>query len=126
MRAGAPVVARAQLVTRRRALRMIGGTALGASLIDACTHIAPPEAPIPTATAVEKPTDGGTLKVNLWTETPPTLDPYLTINYLTQEMAAFVYSRLLMSKKAPGLTALAYVMEGDLAESWSLSDDHTT
>jgi ABC-type transport system substrate-binding protein len=59
----------------------------------------------------------------MWTEDPPTLDPYLNVSFRCQEFAAFFYSRLLMSKKGPGVPAQAYIMEGDLAESWKVSDD---
>ena len=43
-----------------------------------------------------------------------------------QEFAAFFYSRLLMSKKGPGIPAQAYIMEGDLAETWKVSPDGMT
>jgi peptide/nickel transport system substrate-binding protein len=62
----------------------------------------------------------------MWTEDPPTLDPYLNVSFRCQEFAAFFYSRLLMSKKGPGIPAQAYIMEGDLAESWKASDDGLT
>src|ERR687889_823043 len=60
------------------------------------------------------------------TEDPPTLDPYLNVSFRSQEFAAFFYSRLLMSKKAPGISAQAYIMEGDLAEAWKVSEDGKT
>src|SRR5262249_54934697 len=44
-------------------------------------------------------------------------------SFRCQEFAAFFYSRLLMSKKGPGIPAQAYIMEGDLAESWKPSED---
>jgi peptide/nickel transport system substrate-binding protein len=72
------------------------------------------------------PKDGGSFKFSLWTDDPPSLDPYLNVSFRTQEFAAFFYSRLLMSKKAPGLAAQAYIMEGDLAASWKVSDDGKT
>jgi ABC-type transport system substrate-binding protein len=62
----------------------------------------------------------------MWTEDPPTLDPYLNVTFRSQEFAAFFYSRLLMSKKGPGIAAQAYVMEGDLADSWKVSGDGLT
>ena len=70
--------------------------------------------------------DGGTFKFNLWTDDPPSLDPYVNVSFRVQEFAAFHYSRLLMSKKAPGVAGQAYIMEGDLAESWKPSDDGKT
>lgn len=69
------------------------------------------------------PKDGGTVRLALHTEDPPSLDPFLNVSFRCQEFAAFFYSRLLMSKKAPGLAAQSYIMEGDLAESWKASDD---
>ena len=102
---------------------------------------AAPPPPAPTAAPAAKPAaaptaaaqpagqtarDGGTFRFNLWTEDPPSLDPYLNVSFRVQEFAAFFYSRLLMSKKAPGLAAQAYIMEGDLAESWKPSEDGKT
>jgi peptide/nickel transport system substrate-binding protein len=60
------------------------------------------------------------------TEDPPSIDPYVNVSYRVQEFAAYYYSRLLMSKKGPGIAAQAYIMEGDLAESWKASDDGKT
>ncbi len=70
--------------------------------------------------------DGGTFKFNLWTGDPPSLDPYVNVSFRVQEFAAFHYSRLLMSKKGPGVAGQAYIMEGDLAESWKPSEDGKT
>ncbi|MFN8524474.1 MAG: ABC transporter substrate-binding protein [Chloroflexota bacterium] len=134
-------------VSRRWLLARAGGTSLAASLLAACTPS--PVAPKPAeqtasqaAAAAAKPPDparptepakpatapkaGGTVRLHLWTEDPPALDPYLNVSFRTQELAAFFYSRLLMSKKAPGVAAQAYVMEGDLAETWKVSDDGLT
>jgi len=82
-------------------------------------------APKPAA-AGAVPKDGGSFRFSILTEDPPTLDPYLNVSFRTQEFAAFFYSRLLMSKKAPGIPAQAYIMEGDLAETWKVSDDGKT
>jgi peptide/nickel transport system substrate-binding protein len=70
--------------------------------------------------------DGGTFKFNLWTDDPPSLDPYANVSFRVQEFAAFHYSRLLMSKKGPGIGGQAYIMEGDLAETWKASEDGKT
>src|SRR5262245_32895252 len=83
----------------------------------------PPEAAKPAGAT---PKDGGTIRVHMSTEDPPGLDPYLNVTYRAQEFAAFHYSRLLMSKKGPGIAAQAYIMEGDLAETWKASDDGKT
>ena len=72
------------------------------------------------------PKDGGTFKFSQWTDDPPSLDPYLNVSFRAQEFAAFFYSRLLMSKKGPGMAGQAYIMEGDLAESWKPSEDGKT
>jgi peptide/nickel transport system substrate-binding protein len=80
----------------------------------------------PAAASAATPKDGGSFRMSLWTEDPPTLDPYLNVSFRSQEFAAFHYSRLLMSKKGPGIAAQAYVVEGDLAESWKFSDDGKT
>jgi peptide/nickel transport system substrate-binding protein len=88
----------------------------------------PAAAPTPAATAAAQaaPKNGGTFRFSIWTEDPPSLDPYLNVSFRCQEFAAFFYSRLLMSKKAPGIPAQAYIMEGDLAESWNVSEDGKT
>jgi ABC-type transport system substrate-binding protein len=92
---------------------------------------APTLVPAAGATAAQQPVggapkNGGTFRFFMWTEDPPTLDPYLNVTFRSQEFAAFFYSRLLMSKKGPGIAAQAYIMEGDLAESWKVSDDGLT
>ena len=87
-------------------------------------------APAPAAQAqaqgTSTPRNGGTFRFYMWTEDAPTLDPYLNVSFRCQEFAAFFYSRLLMSKKGPGIAAQAYIMEGDLAESWNVSEDGLT
>lgn len=72
------------------------------------------------------PKDGGAFKFTIWTDDPPSLDPYLNVSFRVQEFAAFHYSRLLMSKKGPNIPGQAYIMEGDLAESWKPSEDGKT
>jgi len=76
-----------------------------------------------TAAAVKK---GGTLQVTATTE-PPTLDPYANTSGYTKIYAGFSYSRLFMYKRGPELkTPDEYRVEGDLAESYKLSDDKLT
>jgi peptide/nickel transport system substrate-binding protein len=87
---------------------------------------APAQKPAEAAKPAVTPKDGGTFRAHLFTEDPPTLDPYLNVSFRCQEFAAFFYSRLLMSKKGPGIPAQAYIMEGDLAESWKVSPDGLT
>jgi peptide/nickel transport system substrate-binding protein len=86
------------------------------------TAAKPAEAAKPAAT----PKDGGTFRAHIYTEDPPTLDPYLNVSFRVQEFASFYYSRLLYSKKGPGIPAQAYIMEGDLAETWKPSADGKT
>jgi peptide/nickel transport system substrate-binding protein len=125
--------------TRRRLLQVWGAAGIAATLLVACGPQAPsqpaPAAPTsapaapPTPAPAAKPTSApaaATFKFWAWTEDPPTLDPYLNVSFRTQGFAAFFYSRLLMSKKGPGVPGLAYIMEGDLAESWTLSPDGKT
>jgi ABC-type transport system substrate-binding protein len=76
--------------------------------------------------AAGSPKDGGILRMFLSPENTPTLDPFLNVSVRTQEPAAFFYSRLIMPKKGPGIPGLAYIFEGDLAESWKASDDLLT
>jgi len=115
---------------RRQALRLVIGAGLSTSLATlpaGCTS-SPFNGPAtPSTTAVPEPVrDGGTLKAFFATQDPPTLDPYINTSFRGQMFAGFIYSRLLMSKKGPGIPANAYVMEGDLAESWQHSDDGLT
>lgn len=80
----------------------------------------------PAAAAGPAPKMGGVFSYYYSTEDPPTLDPFLNVSYRSQIFAAFFYSRLLMSKKGPGIPAQAYIMEGDLAETWKVSPDAKT
>jgi len=116
-------------ITRRQALKASGLAGLGITLLGAC-------APSPTRPARENPAapqpaasgprTGGTFRFYLTQENPPSLDPYLNVSFRSQYFAAFFYSRLLMPKKGPGIAPYAYLMEGDLAESWKVSDDGKT
>ena len=136
-----PERARARSISRRSFLLLAGSTT-SLVLLAACrgaapeappagtqappaartvAPVTPPQAAAPAAAG--PPKDGGTFRIYLHTENAPTLDPYLNISFRTQEFAAFFYSRLLRPKKGPGIHGLAYIMEGDLAESWKMSDD---
>ena len=133
--------------TRRRLLQSWAAVGIAATLLAACGPPAPSqpaqtaptsapaaapttaapkptEAPKPAATAAPK--TGGTFKFFAWTEDPPTFDPHLNVSFRVQGFSAFFYSRLLMSKKGPGIDAQAYIMEGDLAESWQVGPDGKT
>ena len=80
----------------------------------------------PLQTAAGAPRLGGSFRFFAWTEDPPSLDPYQNVGFRTQGFAAFFYSRLLMSKKGPGIPGQAYIMDGDLAEAWQVGQDGTT
>src|SRR6266705_4216614 len=82
-----------------------------------------PEAAKPAAGTAK---EGGSFRFYLHTENAPTLDPYLNVSFRSQEFAAYFYSRLLMSKKGPGIPAQAYIMEGAPAETWKVGDDGKT
>jgi peptide/nickel transport system substrate-binding protein len=113
-------------LTRREALQALGLSGLGVALLSACSQAAAPVAPTAAASAPKpagSPKDGGSLRMYLAPENTPTLDPYLNVSVRTQEPAAFFYSRLIMPRKGPGIHGLAYIFEGDLAESWKASDD---
>jgi peptide/nickel transport system substrate-binding protein len=134
-------------MTRRHALQLLGLSGLGIALLSACGQPASAPAPAadsksagaaapaapaaPAAAPAAKPAapaskDGGTFRLFLHTENAPTLDPHMTVTFRSQEFAAFFYSRLLMSKKGPGIPGLAYQFEGDLAESWKVGEDGKT
>jgi peptide/nickel transport system substrate-binding protein len=127
--------------TRREVLNRFLTAGLGVALLSACGLPTSPQAPPATtqsgAAATTRPIeaarapagspkDGGLLRMFLAPDNTPTLDPYLNVSVRTQEPAAFFYSRLIMPKKGPGVPGLAYVFEGDLAESWKASDDLLT
>ncbi|MBV9170495.1 MAG: ABC transporter substrate-binding protein [Chloroflexi bacterium] len=130
-------------LSRRALLRTWAGGSIVATLVAACgpqspaqptaaPPVAPAQAPATPATQAQAaqqgatPRNGGSFRFSIWTEDPPSLDPYLNVSFRSQEFAAFFYSRLLMSKKGPGISAQAYIMEGDLAESWNVSQDGKT
>ncbi|HEV2054401.1 MAG TPA: ABC transporter substrate-binding protein [Methylomirabilota bacterium] len=99
------------MIARRDWLKLSGAALAGAVL-------APPS----TALA-QAPKRGGTLTVRVWD--PPHFDPYLTVAFKTQIVYSFTHSRLLKHKAGPGVQPGSFVLEGDLAESWSQSNDTT-
>jgi peptide/nickel transport system substrate-binding protein len=109
----------------RRALLKAGAVSgLGLGLWG-CAPRAAPSAP--QAQQQEGPRRGGTLRLNLMTENPPTLDPYLNVSYRTKIFSGFVYSRLLKFKYGPNIGANAFIPgEPDLAERYEVSQDGTT
>src|SRR6516165_6574961 len=102
---------RSARLTRRQVLRVLPTGALMAGLLASCAApSAPGQTEGPRVSTSSEPTpaartgqahNGGTLKAFFATQDPPTLDPYINSSFRGQTFAAFVYSRLLMSKKAP-------------------------
>src|SRR5205085_2127455 len=76
--------------------------------------------------ARSQPKVGGTLRAWIFTENPPALDPHVQVSFRTKGFAGYFYSRLLKNKKGPDTAAHAFIVEGDLAESWKVSDDGLT
>ncbi len=114
---------------RRAVLSTWGLAGLTMSVIAACgspapSQPAPPRTSAPAQSQASQqaaPRDSGSLRFSIWTGDPPTLDPYLIGSFRSQELAAFFYSRLLMSKKGPGLAAQAYIMEGSFERFMKVS-----
>jgi peptide/nickel transport system substrate-binding protein len=71
----------------------------------------------------QAPKRGGTLTMRAWD--PPHFDPYLIIAFKTQIVYSFTHSRLLKHKAGPSVQPGRFLVEGDLAESWSQADDTT-
>jgi peptide/nickel transport system substrate-binding protein len=71
----------------------------------------------------QTPKRGGTLTLRLWD--PPHWDPYLIIAFKTQIPYTFTHSRLLRHKAGPAIQPGTFSLEGDLAESWSQTDETT-
>jgi peptide/nickel transport system substrate-binding protein len=83
----------------------------------ASAMIAPAVALAPT------PRRGGVLTVRVWD--PPHFDPYLIVAFKTQIVYSFTHSRLLKHRAGPGVQPGTFVLEGDLAETWSQPDETT-
>ena len=99
------------LIDRRDWLKLSGAALAVAAL-------APPGAAL-----AQTPKRGGTLTVRVWD--PPHFDPYLIVAFKTQIIYSFTHSRRLKHKAGPSVPPGSFVLEGDLAESWSQSDDTT-
>jgi peptide/nickel transport system substrate-binding protein len=77
----------------------------------------------PVAALAQTPKRGGTLTVRGWD--PPHFDPYLSQAFKIQILYSFTHSRLLKHKAGPGIQPGNFVLEGDLAESWTQPDETT-
>ena len=103
-----------QLSLTRRDLLKWGGAGLAAAA----------SAPsLWTPAAAQSPKRGGTLSLRLWD--PPHFDPHQTISYKTHIAYSFTHSRLLKHKAGPGIQPGTFPIEGDLAESWTQSNETT-
>src|SRR4030095_5579651 len=71
----------------------------------------------------QTPKRGGTRSLRLGA--PPHFDPHLTISYKTNILYTFTHSRLLKYKAGPGVSPGSFILEGDLAESWSQLNETT-
>jgi peptide/nickel transport system substrate-binding protein len=94
----------------RRQLLTLGGLAASATLAPSLVH-------------AQTPKRGGTLALRTWD--PPHWDHMLTISYKTHIPLTFTHSRLLKHKAGPGVVPGTFPLEGDLAESWSQTNETT-
>ena len=98
----------------RRALLKAGGAVAAAAV--------GPQLGLRDARA-QSPKRGGTISLRLWD--PPHFDPHLTISYKTNILYTFTHSRLLKYKAGPAVQPGTFMLEGDLAESWSQPNETT-
>src|SRR5262245_12160394 len=96
--------------SRRDLLALSGLTLAGTALMPSALH-------------AQTPRRGGTLTLRVWD--PPHFDPYLVIAFKTQIVYSFTHSRLLKHKAGPSVPIGSFVLEGDLAESWSQPNETT-
>jgi peptide/nickel transport system substrate-binding protein len=93
----------------RRDLLTLGGlVAAGATLT-------------PSTLRAQTPKRGGTVTIRVWD--PPHFDPYLIVAFKTQIVYSFTHSRLLKHRAGPSLLPGSFVLEGDLADSWTQLDE---
>jgi peptide/nickel transport system substrate-binding protein len=95
----------------RRDLLALGGITLATGAL------------MPSVVRAETPKRGGTLGLRTWD--PPHFDPMLTISYKTHIPLTFTHSRLLKHKAGPSVTPGTFPIEGDLAESWTQTNETT-
>ena len=77
----------------------------------------------PSLTRAQTPKRGGTLTIRAWD--PPFFDPMLTTAYRVHIPLTFTHSRLVKHKAGPSIVPGTFVIEGDLAESWSQPSEAT-
>jgi peptide/nickel transport system substrate-binding protein len=95
----------------RRELVTLGGFAVAGTTL------------APSLTRAQTPKRGGTLTIRAWD--PPFFDPMLTTAYRVHIPLTFTHSRLVKHKAGPAIAPGTFVIEGDLAESWSQPNEAT-
>ena len=102
-------------IDRRDLLKLAGGAlAAGASL----------DLAAPGPATAQAPKRGGVFRICAVAD-PSGFDPHLTVNWWTQISLSFTHSRLLRHRAGPGIAPGTFPLEGDLAESWSQTNDTT-
>ena len=78
---------------------------------------------LPRAVRAQTPKRGGVVTIRGWDA--PHLDPMLTTAYRVHVPITFTHSRLVKHKAGPSVAPGSFVIEGDLAESWSQPNETT-
>lgn len=97
----------------RRELLKLGGVAAGVATL--------PFDPRPAA--AQTPKRGGVFRVR--GEDPVGFDPHLTLSFKTMGALSYTHSRLVKIKAGSSVAPNTLPVEGDLAESWSQTNDTT-
>jgi ABC-type transport system substrate-binding protein len=71
----------------------------------------------------QTPRRGGVFRISAGD--PSHFDPHLTVGWSTHIALSFTHSRLLKHKAGPSVVPGTFPLEGDLAESWSRTNDTT-
>src|SRR5438067_11926537 len=101
----------------RRHLLSLGGDLAAASVVPRHARAQTPKPPDAGGKR------GGVLSLRTWD--PPHFDPFQTISYKTHIALSFTHSRLLKHRAGPSVVPGTFVVEGDLAESWSQPNETT-
>jgi len=99
------------MILRRRELLMLGGTSFVAGVL------------VPSLARGQTPKRGGTLTIRGWD--PPFFDPMLSTAYRVQIPATFTHSRLVKHRAGASVVPGTFVIDGDLAESWTQPNEVT-
>jgi peptide/nickel transport system substrate-binding protein len=99
------------MLMSRRDLLAVGGLTLAGSAL------------LPSVARGQTPKRGGTLTIRAWD--PPHFDHMQTIAFKTHIPLSFTHSRLLKHKAGPAIQPGTFPIEGDLAESWTQTDELT-